>query len=263
MAQIKYPTIDLIESFIQGEYNQSISPTAVEPVLGNTVGNYTDKDNGKYHVICLPIQKPLIGIDIPVLINESQPAKGTIAIIAQDPLRNDKDKMLPQNPSGNTIIGTPFALHYTEKCYPQTAVYRRIIEKLLTKGYDIYITDARKIYPKDKGLKGKEIDLLIREINRIKPRFVITLGSTANDYLDIIVKQGLNTTVINLLHPSQQNWDHWKQWIFEQAYFEKVSGRIEPYTRIANRIPKRDAMFDDQITDMPKLIAELVSHYIP
>ena len=256
MAQLQYPTIDLIKGFVQGIYNRSFFSGQLESIFGNSVGKNTN--NGKYGVISLPVQEPLIGIDIPVLVKDSKSVeRPVIAIVAQDPLRNKKDTMLPQNPPGNAIIGTPFALHYMEKCYPQTSVYRRIIEMLLTKGYNVYITDARKIYPKDKALKKKEIDLLTEEIKGIKPYCVITLGSTAKEYYD---KSGLKRRVINLLHPSQQNWDHWKQWIFEQAFYEKAGGKTGPYAGFAGNISQRSAMFDDQTLrkPMPDLIADLV-----
>ena len=265
MAQLQYPTIDLIQDYIHSIYSSSSRIQIDITVLGDAVGKNTD--NGKYVVISLPDQEPLIGIDIPVLVKKSRFDRPVIAIVAQDPLRSKTDKMLPVTPPGNAIIGTPFALHYNEEKYLQTAVYRRIIEMLLEEGYDVYITDACKIYPRKKGLKkNDEIDLLKREIiDRIKPCLAITLGSDAKKYFNKIKKlyEERGGKVINLLHPSQQNWDHWKQWIFEQAFYEKDRGETGPYAGIADSFSRRSTMFDDQKfrdpkKTMPDLIVELV-----
>ena len=89
------------------------------------------KTPGKYGTLPVKVNS-ITGVDIPVMVYVDDNEKNkneTIAIIAQDPLRNTEDKKLqpfaPNYP--NPIVGTPFALHYDSRCYPQTVVYRKII----------------------------------------------------------------------------------------------------------------------------------------
>ena len=253
MCILTYPNLSDFESFVHGEYK--INVNNLQDVANKTLGAEFEKyDNGKpgQYGVFPANGYSLIGIDIPVMVKDGKPQK-TIAIVSQDPLRNDKDSMLPN--SGNVIVGTPFALHYKVNCYPQTAVYRDIIKKLLHKGYAVYLTDARKIYPKMKNSKQAEINFLFNELNnQIKPDHIITFGSVAKDYLS----NYSSSHVINLLHPSQSNWDHWKQWIFEQAYYGTPN-----YSSWANQIPKRSGMFDTQNTVMPNIIVKIVDTLIP
>lgn len=263
-AQLEYPTaiVDDIRTYIKDEYkiDKGVDFSSILKELGNTVGNHSQ--NGKYGKIDLP-GEPLTGIDIPVLVKhpKSKGPRPIIAIIAQDPLRNKNDERLPPNLQGNAIIGTPFALHYKEECYPQTAVYRRIIGDLLSFG-DVYITDARKIYPIKKGLKEKDIDFLGKEISHIQPRLAITFGSGAKEYFDRINNK---PDVINLLHPGKQNWDHWKQWIFEQAFSEAFNQKVAGfYTGIIAEfgITIRKMMFEDQQAEMPSIITRVVHELV-
>ena len=259
MCILTYPNLSDFELFVHDEYKINVNnlQNIAEKTLGYVFEQYDNRQPGQYGVF--PANgNSLIGIDIPVMVKDGKPQK-TIAIVSQDPLRNDKDSMLPNSGNsgngGNVIVGTPFALHYKVDCYPQTAVYRDIIKMLLRKGYAVYLTDARKIYPKMKNSKQAEIDFLFNELgNQIKPEHIITFGSVAKDYLS----NYSSSHVINLLHPSQSNWDHWKQWIFEQAYYGTPN-----YSSWANQISKRNGMFDTQNTEMPRIIKEIVETLIP
>lgn len=266
MIQLTYPYLKDFEKFVQ-QYVPSISnlQNVITTTLGAVFEQYNEQQPYKYGVFCANGNNSLIGIDIPVLVDDGNPKdpKEIIAIVSQDPLRNANDRMLPNSGQG-VIVGTPFALHYEENCYPQTEVYRDIIKKLLQKGYAVYLTDARKIYP---NMKGKKIGIsfLRDELSRIQPKYIITLGSVAKDYLSVIKnrisKPGYQChKIINLLHPSQTNWDHWKQWIFEQAYYGTTG-----YSKLAGMIPKRNGMFDKQTTSspMPSIITQIVDNLIP
>lgn len=257
MIQLSYPTLPIFETFVQ-RYQPNISnlQNIVNYTLGDKFEQFDGQQPGKYGVFCANgNNNNLIGIDIPLLVKDGHP-KGTIAIVSQDPLRNAKDPMLP-NTSQGVIIGTPFALHYKEKCYPQTAIYRRIIIMLLKKGYAVYLTDARKIYPNMK-MKQDEITFLFDELSIIHPKQIITLGSVAKDYLSNL--SNITSPILNLLHPSQTNWDHWKQWIFEQAYYGTTG-----YSKLASMISKRNRMFDVQTTSlrMPDIITQIVDNLVP
>ena len=103
------------------------------------------------------------------------------------------------------------------------------------------------------------------EIKKIEPRLVITFGSEAKEYFDKIKEdfEKGGGRVINLLHPGQQNWDHWKQWIFEQAFAEKKRGGSDGfYTGIDNSISIRKWMFDDRKMDMPSIITDVIRELV-
>lgn len=151
MEVLEYPTKNLLENYLKKVvFNSSnICLCNSIKILGRATENHDV--SGKYGTFP---SASFTGIDIPVLVKNEKSKTRTIAIVAQAPLRSEKDKMLEGivNLKNQTIIGTPFALHYKQNCYPKTEVYREIIRKLLDKGFMVYITDANKIYPQRKDL---------------------------------------------------------------------------------------------------------------
>lgn len=63
---------------------------------------------------------------------------------------------------------------------------------------------------------------------------------------------------ISLLHPSQSNWDHWRLWIYEQAYNKKKSYKIN-WEKYANKLTIRDSMFGSENKDN---LEDIISHII-
>ena len=79
----------------------------------------------------------------------------------------------------NAIVGTPNALH----CNP-VSFYLKLVEELINKGWNVYLTDVYKIYaPGLKGKKGRltanEITLLSDELIAIHPAKVLLFGKEA------------------------------------------------------------------------------------
>lgn len=219
MATITYPTQTIVEKCLQsifpglnlGCLNLSIS------VFGNVSENHNQPCQYGY----LPVSVTnTTGVDIPIKIVDSLiPQKNkTIAIVARDPLRTKSDLMLKDCDFKFPIVGTPFAYHYNIKRYPKTKVYRDIINKLLCEGYAVYVTDAHKQYPPQKNVEATEISCLEEELKEIKPQLVVTFGTDARDYLEVINNKHKKFNVVSLPHPSQRNWDNWKLFIFSQAW---------------------------------------------
>lgn len=261
MAKILYPTQQIIEGYLQGVY-PSLGVGCLTPSI-KTIGYIAQHHNqpGIYGTLGVAVNT-LTGIDIPILFEGTNTSKGTIAIVAQDPYRNNRNPMLaPFSPFPSPIVGTPFAFHYTLSCYSQTKVYRLIIQTLLYKGYRVYITDAHKFYPNISGQRKTEIALLIDELDDIQKKYglyrVVTFGKDAWGYIN---NSKYNNIQVPLLHPSQQNWPNWRLWILEKAYWEQVNQIVPPYwSKFASQIGVRSNMFGSYSinANMDKIIARI------
>lgn len=129
--------------------------------------------------------EPITGIDIPVFFDNN--GKKTIMIIERDPYRTTNDRQLAvYKPlfTSHGIVGTPNALHMPQSAYPNSRIYRDLINQSVKKGYNIYLTDVYKVYaPGLVGSKGRfgknEQKLLVEEIKHIKPDKIILTGQDA------------------------------------------------------------------------------------
>lgn len=281
MATITYPTQTIVEKCLQsifpglnpGCLNQSIS------VLGN-VSEYHNQPC-KYGYLPVSVTNTT-GVDIPILIDNDDPhipqKNKTIAIVAKDPSRDPNDKMLVNCMLTNKcsifqspIVGTPYAYHYEESIYPDTLVYRLIINKLLKQGYKVYLTDSHKVFKRNpkwnpnKIQRTNEIACLNYELDSInpKPQLVVTFGKDAKKYVDVI-NSSHSYNVVSLLHPSQTNWDHWKLWIFEQAYRHLNTYDVN-WDNYARRLWVRNNMFGNPVIEgdkMDNIISEIALEII-
>ena len=126
-------------------------------------------------------------------------------------------------------------------------------------GYDVYLTDAHKIYSNPewkyaKGEKQKEKQLLLNEIKSLSPnlKLVVGFGGEAHTYIKKIENS------ISLLHPSQTNWDHWRLWIYEQAYNKKNNYEID-WAEYADKLTVRDKMFGSENEDnLENMISDII-----
>lgn len=176
----------------------------------------------------------IMGFDVPVLIYPDTEPKGTIFILAQDPLRNLADYVGSGiSFTNDVIVGLPFAVQCIPPATkPNTIVwhgqmpinaYDGIITQLLNKGYAVYLTDVVKFYigqvvktPKSgkskqisvfkPGRKGWKLfrNILKDEINTINPVKILAFGSKARETLDSIgvINPSLR---VDLPHPSGRN----------------------------------------------------------
>lgn len=120
------------------------------------------------------------GCDIPSWFNLNAQNKN-VMIIGLDPLRSGdefKDKL---------EFGTPYAFHIPKIREKQVKKYFDFVEKLAT-NYGVYITDASKVFYKEKSTNNRStnsktfwenklhFEVLKKEIELVKPKLIITLG---------------------------------------------------------------------------------------
>ena len=185
MAVISYPTQAIVEKCLQRIFS-GLSLGCLSPSI-KTLG-YVSQFHSKPGAFGnLPITVPSItGVDIPILVEDKSPINGTVAIIAQDPLRNPSGPLTPFNPYNNPIVGTPFAYHYQQSFYPQTIVYCLVINGLLNKDYRVYVTDTWKGWDANKitrmgrwSNKNPHKQCLIEELKSILPDRILLMGNEA------------------------------------------------------------------------------------
>lgn len=172
-------------------------------------------------VCCLQPQHniQIVGIDVPVKLSKGRERKGTIMIIGESPVRDTRK--IHKN---GIYIGTPFAVAYKFDIPIQCNIYKYIFCKLLDAGYDVYLTDAVKVW--DTGLKKKEyanhIDytILKTEIKNMKPLLIVAWGETAKTACYNIFKN--EDFFFHQMHPVNLNWDRWKVKMLKEAIVNNV-----------------------------------------
>ena len=234
--RMTFPTQGIVEKCLTKIFQGLPNNSLTMPV--SIIGNVPEYHQGSVSYGTLPVSvNTIIGIDIPILLtNDDMEGKETVAIVAQDPLRNIKDDMLQLfYPFQKPIVGTPFAFHYASQLYKQTEVYRSIISGLLAKGYKVYITDIWKCWDKYKttrrgrwGRGNPHFDCLAEELCTIKPKVVILMGKEAQRRLTSklfgnIFPQGYKPTYVPVPHPSASANGKWCKKIGKCDIGSKVS----------------------------------------
>ena len=209
--KMSFPTQNVVENFLstvfpvlsKGCLNASISKIGSKPEA--------HQNPGAMGTLLVHVNT-ITGVDIPIMVKgDENMGNKTVAIVAQDPLRNSKDIMLqPFAPFDNPIVGTPFAFHYKQKVCKQTKVYREIIHGLLQKGYNVYVTDIWKCWDNSNtkkmgkwGINNPHYKCLVSEINSIKPDYVILMGKQAiNKLHDLGKNLNYTNTLVSVPHPS-------------------------------------------------------------
>jgi uracil DNA glycosylase len=172
----------------------------------------------------------LVGIDIPVLLSSTEGSKGIIVILGESPLRTDDDK----DENNNIVFGLPYAVHMDMENPPQSRMYKKVFNVLLSEGYSVYLTDiikdwwkGRKLDPIDFDVKlfNEELEILQK---KNLPITIVCFGKKAEDAIKKIGVEKFN--FISLPHPSKLNWSIWKLRIFEKAVYKgNPSYAIERY----------------------------------
>lgn len=192
-----------MEKYLSHYFGISICLTSCIRTMGNLVGNGHDALLHGANVSGADIT----GIDVPVLIQTPFVSNGTIMIIEQDPLRNIKKYLSCYNKATlaqNAIVGTPNALHYHPVFF-----YLSLVEELLKLGWNVYMTDAYKVYAPS---LSKSLDrwgmgekwLLGEEICQIRPQTVLLFGKEAKEsYKDVMQGlTGLSAKKVEMPHRS-------------------------------------------------------------
>lgn len=165
---------------------------------------------GLHHICFRDISYPNYGgIDFPCLIHNGNLNRDTIIIVGDAPRRNKYvvDKNRPCS------LGSPYAIVFKE--YPdQCWVYKQVF-KTLCENYNLYLTDADKLWSKQNLLRKLPYDndkILLDELKSIKHVRIVTFGSNAKSkVLKIQKKSTFFNNISHLYHPSQRNNNRWLQ----------------------------------------------------
>jgi hypothetical protein len=130
-------------------------------------------------------RKAWFGVDLPIWIKKGKNER-KIMIIAMDPLRykDNSGKIKPESITFNT----PFTIHNREL---ENNYNSHIVE--LAENYDVYLTDAYKIFFRDsdkydlvsnKNPRFRDLcihsNILLEEINHFNPNFILCLGKDSS-----------------------------------------------------------------------------------
>lgn len=124
------------------------------------------------------------GIDIPCLLkNVNVSSDKTIMVIGEAPRR----KQYGYKEDKHCSFGTPYAIQY-DSYPPQCEVYKDIFKCLLCEGYNLYLTDAIKMWTNSKQKNRKllvpddtEYEILKEVIEEEMPCVIVTFGRVAMD----------------------------------------------------------------------------------
>ncbi|MBD5367928.1 MAG: hypothetical protein HDR83_01530 [Bacteroides sp.] len=128
-----------------------------------------------------------IGLDFPTWFYKS-PGAPFIMIVAQDPLRSAKW----YGECNDAVVSSPFGLqdaHHRENGNGGKRMWL-LVQKLLERGYNVYLTDCRKFFvynhaESDKYTTSGKMEIyrnvLMEEIEIINPELIVTLGHRADN----------------------------------------------------------------------------------
>lgn len=156
----------------------------------------------------------VVACDLPSLL--SRGGHNTVMLIAQDSYGTNASKEL--------WIGTPYALHI-KQCREnlRTRRYFQLIDVLLKRGYQTYLTDFYKIYVRGAKLPKKErqkfASILKQEIEIVEPIAIITWGRQATQ---AVTRLNLDRPHYSYLHPSGSARGAWAKLIGDRATDENI-----------------------------------------
>ena len=143
----------------------------------------------------IPKNVTVKGIDLPSWFGNYNNKK--IVVLGIDPLRDEKTFKKENNADiyKDVIIGTPYSLNVKDERDSNSAKYWAFVDGLVQTNYFVYCTDIYKTYYFDKLNETRSYndsdytknrnhrDLLIAELELIKPDLIITLVSIAHTKL--------------------------------------------------------------------------------
>lgn len=169
-----------------------------------------------------------IGIDLPIILKPEIYSDRTVFIVAEDPLRNFN--------CSNVILSTPFGTHKEKIPY-----YWPVIENLLNKQMNVYLTDISKLWmkkaPENKvRIKG---DLaqnfkqsLKKEIDYFKPELIVAYG---NPVFHLLKQIQLGIDIKFFPHPSPSNNGPWKKELIRFHSDDNIRCTAENKTAYINK----------------------------
>lgn len=189
----------------QGEYYSdtcSVKIPITHPFFSKLRNNVISENNYKGAVI---------GLDLPTWFNLR--SDNRIMIVAQDPLRDPTW----YHECKEAICSSPFGLHGREWRENGRSGCRiaLLVERLIDSGYGVYLTDAYKFFVRGWTFDEQKADILpltkdsvainlyreilMQEIEIIRPNVIVTLGNAACKALDSILGEG-DYRILHLTH---------------------------------------------------------------
>lgn len=163
------------------------------------------------------------GYDLPCLLSANRPARGRVMFCAQDPLRNGEQKGI--------TVGTFFGIDsdYLRQSRRHYGVLWQLIRRCVENGYDVWVTDAMKLYAKAAPITPQlyEIsgEVLLREVKLFNPDHIVAFGNHARDLLD---RFKLKNPVLHERHPTARGSSAaWAKEGATRSYCETAQGRLE------------------------------------
>lgn len=139
-----------------------------------------------------------IGYDLPCLLSAERTTKGRIMLCAQDPLRGPG----PAKLTVGTFFGIDSHYHRTRRHW---GMIWRLIRYCVLQGYDVWVTDALKIYAgpnvvfRDSALRELCFSTIREEVAKFNPDKVIAFGAVAGKSLRTA---RLEVSVVQVAHPT-------------------------------------------------------------
>ncbi len=139
-----------------------------------------------------------IGYDLPCLLSADRPSRGRIMLCAQDPLRK---------PGGARLtVGTFFGIdNHTLRTRRHYGVIWLFIRQCVLAGYDVWVTDAIKLYAgrnvlrRDPDLRSLSISVISAEVAAFRPDKILTFG---NDARWAMKASGAVVPLTHVAHPN-------------------------------------------------------------
>ncbi len=163
------------------------------------------------------------GYDLPCLLSANRPTRGRVMFCAQDPLRNGGQKGI--------TVGTFFGIDsdYLRQSRRHYGVLWQLIKRCVENSYDVWVTDAMKLYAKDAAIHP-QLDaicgkVLSHEVELFNPDHIVAFGNRARHLLDSF---DLNRPVIQERHPTARGSSAaWAKEGATRSYRETPQGRLE------------------------------------
>ncbi|WP_445737855.1 uracil-DNA glycosylase family protein [Mariniflexile sp.] len=162
----------------------------------------------------VPDKAYLRGVDLPFYFGNIEASKKRIMIIGLDPLRSKSAFEKAEKSNGNkaniyedVLLSTPYALHSKAVREGKTNNYWKIIEGLKDDNF-IYLTDLYKTffktnvsskvtrsynYYKQENVSNNSREILLKEIELIKPDVIVTFGNDVKYAIGELVDKKIPT----------------------------------------------------------------------
>ena len=170
------------------------------------------------HDLLVKFDSHVAGYDLPCLLSAERPTRGRVMFCAQDPLRNGGQRGI--------TVGTFFGIDsdYLRQSRRHYGVLWQLIRRCVENGYDVWVTDAMKLYAKDAPIDPQLYDIC-GEVQLFNPDHIVAFGNRARYLLESF---GLDKPLIHQRHPTARGSSvAWAIQGATRSYCATPQGRLE------------------------------------